>query len=368
VTVAIAHDYLNQPGGAERVALEMSDIWPEAAIYTSLYRPQSTFPEFKTRKVQTSPLQRLPVDGGFRNLLPLYPLAFRSFGKLPEDLVVSSSSAWAHRIRVNSDARHVVYCHTPARWLYGGEYMGASRRQLMLKPFAARLRAGDRAAARAADLYIANSNSVRERIKRVYDREAVVVYPPVDTDRFTPTERGSRLLIVSRLLPYKRIDVMVATATKVGLGLDVVGEGPAMEDLRGMAGTSVTFHGRLDDESITELMQNALAVCVPGTEDFGIVPVEAQAAGKPVIAFGAGGALETVRDGFSGVLFKSHDVDCVLDAIRRCETLTTAPEALAKGAKRFSRAAFRSALLDAIDGNGGGKGKPANGEAAAGSR
>lgn len=351
MSVAIVHDYLNQPGGAERVVLEMSEIWPDATIYTSLYRPDSTFPRFREKTVRTSPLQRLPVDEGFRNLLPLYPLAFRSFGTLKEDLVVSSSSGWAHAVKTHPQARHVVYCYTPARWLYGGEYLGASGRQRALEPVAPLLRAWDRRAARKPDLYIAISNAVRERIERVYGRDAPVVYPPVDTERFMPSPRGERLLVVSRLLPYKRVDVVVAAATRAGIGLDVVGEGPALAELRRMAGPSVVFHGKLDDRAVTALMQDARAVCVPGAEDFGIVPVEAQAAGKPVVAFGAGGALETVEDGFSGVLFERHDVECVLDAIRRCDTLTTAPEDLAVRAQRFSCSAFRSALVHVIEGD-----------------
>jgi glycosyltransferase involved in cell wall biosynthesis len=348
--VAIVHDYLNQRGGAERAVLEMAKIWPEATIYTSLYRPESTFPEFQDLDIRTSPLQRLPVDRGFRNLLPLYPLAFRSFGTLKEDLVVSSSSGWAHAVKTHPQARHVVYCYTPARWLYGGEYLGASDRQRVLKPVTPLLRAWDRRAARKPDLYIAISNVVRERIKRMYGRDAPVVYPPVDTERFTPSPRGERLLVVSRLLPYKRVDVVVAAATKAGIGLDVVGEGPAMAELQRMAGPSVRFHGKLDDQAITQLMEGCRAVCVPGVEDFGIVPVEAQAAGKPVVAFGVGGALETVQDGLSGALFERHDVECMLDAIHRCEALTTAPEDLARRAERFSRAAFRSALLSVIEG------------------
>jgi glycosyltransferase involved in cell wall biosynthesis len=347
--VAIAHDYLNQPGGAERVVLEMAQMWPQATVYTSLYRPASTFPEFEKLKIRTSPLQRLPVDQGFRNLFPLYPLAFRSFGTLTEDLVVSSSSGWAHAVKTRPDAFHVVYCYTPARWLYGADYLGASNRQAALAPFAPAMRAWDRSAARKPDLYIAISSAVRERIERRYQRAAPVVYPPVDTARFRPTERGERLLVVSRLLPYKRVDSVVAAATKVGIGLDVVGGGPEMEDLRRMAGPSVTFHGRLDDDSVTEMMQGARAVCMPGTEDFGIVPVEAQAAGKPVIAYAAGGALETVEDGVSGALFKSHSDEALVDAIRRCDDLETTPEALARRAEKFSIAAFRSGLLAAIE-------------------
>lgn len=348
MSVAIVHDYLNQPGGAERVVLEMSKIWPKAPIYTSLYRPDSTFPQFAEKDVRTSPLQRIPVDEGFRNLLPLYPIAFRSFGTLQEDLVVSSSSGWAHAVRTRPQARHVVYCHTPARWLYGQEYLGASARQCVLGPILPLLRAWDRAAAHRPHLYVANSHAVQARIARIYGRHAPVVHPPVDIERFTPTPRGERLLVVSRLLPYKRVDMVVKAATKAGIGLDVVGDGPALPELQSIAGATVAFHGRLEDKVITQLMQNARTVCVPGKEDFGIVPVEAQAAGTPVVALAAGGVLETVEDGVTGILFKENSVESVLTALRRCDQLTTTPSELAQKAERFSQAAFRANLVRAV--------------------
>ena len=344
-SVALVHDYLNQPGGAERVVLELSRIWPQAAIYTSLYRPESTLPNFYDRDIRTSPLDRLPVDRAFRSLLPLYPLAFRSFGTLSEDLVISSSSGWAHAVRTLPTTLHVVYCHTPARWLYGGEYLGASRRQALLRPFAPLLRVWDRAAARRPDLYVANSVAVQGRIKVLYGREVPVVYPPVEVERFTPKPRGERLLVVSRLLPYKRVDLVVKAATRAGIGLDIVGTGPALESLRSDAGPTVTFHGKLDDEAVTQLMEGCRALCVAAEEDFGITPVEAMAAGKPVVAFGAGGALETIDEGLTGVFFRRHEVEDVLAAIKRCDLLDTDSERIAEYASRFSRDAFRAQLL-----------------------
>lgn len=346
--VAIVHDYLNQRGGAERVVLEMAAMWPAAPIYTSLYRPASTFPGFGDLTVRTSFLDRLPVDAGFRNLFALYPAAFRSLGVIDADIVLSSSSAWAHGVRTRTDALHAVYCHTPARWLYGGAYMGASLRQRALQPALGVMRRWDRGAARRADLYIANSEMVRRRIRAHYGRDAAVVYPPVDVARFTPRPRGDRLLVVSRLLPYKRVDLIVAAAGRLGLGLDVVGTGPAAEALRARAGATVAFHGRLADQDVTELMQTCRAFCLPGIEDFGITPVEANAAGKPVIAFGAGGALETLEDGVSGAFFHEHTVDAVCDAIRRCDAIASTPEQLAVAAARFSRPAFRERLLRAL--------------------
>jgi glycosyltransferase involved in cell wall biosynthesis len=347
-SVAIVHDYLNQPGGAERVVLEMAAIWPQAPIFTSLYRPESTFPEFRDHDVRTSPLDRLPVDAGFRNLFPLYPAAFRAFGTLSQDVVISSSSGWAHSVRTAPESFHAVYCYTPARWLYADDHLGASRHKQALKPAIGLVRRWDRAAARRADIYIAISNAVRDRIKLRYGLEAPVVYPPVSVERFTPTERGERLLVVSRLLHYKRVDVIVDAATKAGIGLDVVGTGPALDDLQRRAGPTVVFHGRLPDASITTLMEGCRAFCLPGTEDFGITPVEANAAGKPVVAFAGGGAMETLEDGKSGVFFQEHTVAEVLRAISRCDRLQTRPEALAASAQRFSPTAFRTALLGVL--------------------
>ena len=343
------HDYLNQPGGAERVVLALAQMWPTAPIYTSLYRPESTFPEFGDRDVRTSPLHRLPVDHSFRNLLPFYPAAFRSFGTLSHDVVISSSSGWAHGVRTAPSTFHAVYCHAPARWLYTGEYMRAPRRQRALGPVLGGLRAWDRAAALRADLYIANSRDVRRRIRRHYGIDAPVVHPPVDVERFRPRERGERFLVVSRLLPYKRVDAIVDVATRVGLGLDVVGTGPALDELRHRAGPTVEFHGRIPDREVTEMLEGCRALCLPGREDFGITAVEAGAAGKPVIALAAGGALETVEDGVTGTFFMDHQPDEVLAAIERCERITSSPEEIAATARRFSPAAFEARLRTLLE-------------------
>jgi glycosyltransferase involved in cell wall biosynthesis len=349
-SVGIVHDYLNQRGGAERVVLELARMWAPAPIYTSLYRPESTFPEFRACEVRTSPLNRLPVDRGFRNLFPLYPAAFRSLGTLEHDVVISSSSGWAHSARTTPRAFHAVYCHTPARWLYGdGDDFGAARRSRALTPLKGAIRDWDRGAARRADLYIANSHEVRRRIRRHYGIDAPVVYPPVDVERFTPRERGERLLVVSRLLPYKRVDTIVRTATRARIGLDVVGTGPALRELKRWAGPTVTFHGRLPDSEVTRLMESCRAFCLPGKEDFGIGPVEAQAAGKPVVAFAAGGALETVHEGRTGSFFTRHEPADVLAAIERCDAIDTPPAAIASAARRFSRAAFRTALKRVLE-------------------
>jgi glycosyltransferase involved in cell wall biosynthesis len=350
--VAIVHDYLNQRGGAERVALELSDMFPLAPIYTSLYRKESTFPRFADRDIRPSLLDRVPVDAGFRNLFPLYPAAFRMFGEIDADVVLASSSGWAHIARTNPRALHVVYCYTPARWLYGLEYLKRDgrryRRHALVGPALGVFRHVDRSAARRADLYIAISELVRERIRTHYGIEAALVFPPVDVARFRPTPRGERLLVVSRLLPYKHVELVVGAATKAGIGLDVVGDGPVLPQLREMAGPTVTLHGPVSDEVVTELMEGCRAVCVAADEDFGIVAVEAQAAGKPVVAFGRGGSLETIDDGFTGVFFHELTEESLLGAIAAADVLDTAPEKIAERARRFSRGAFRARLAHVL--------------------
>jgi glycosyltransferase involved in cell wall biosynthesis len=330
------------------VVLELAAIWPSAPIYTSLYRPGSTFPQFATHDVRASPLDRLPVDDGFRSLFPLYPAAFRALGVLAPDLALSSSSGWAHGVRTAPGTFHAVYCHTPARWLYATEHLGASRRTQALTPALGAFRRWDRRAAHRADLYIANSDETRRRIALRYGLQAPVVYPPVDIDRFRPSERGERLLVVSRLLPYKRVDVVVDAATQAGIGLDIVGIGPAMADLQRRAGPTVAFHGRLEDDDVTRLMEACRAFCLPAKEDFGITPVEANAAGKPVVALRAGGALESIEDGVSGCFFDRHDPADLLDAVRRCDRIDTTPEGIAAMARRFSPKAFHDCLLSTL--------------------
>ena len=236
---------------------------------------------------------RLPVDRGFRNLFALYPGRSAGLGR--------SRPTWCWPARAGGPtwrarsptALHVVYCYTPARWLYGGEHLDGlasrSARQSLLEPALGVFRRIDRRAAHRADVYIGISQNVQRRIRSTYGINAVVVPPPVDVDRFRPTPRGERLLTVSRLLPYKHVDLLVRSATRSGVGLDVVGEGPMLSFLREIAGPTVTLHGGVSDEAVGQLMERCSAVCVAAEEDFGLVAVEAQAAGKPVIAYGRGG-------------------------------------------------------------------------------
>jgi glycosyltransferase involved in cell wall biosynthesis len=283
------------------------------------------------------------VDGGFRNLFAFYPAAFRAFGRLDHDLVISSSSGWAHSVRTAPETFHAVYCHSPARWLYGGEHLADARRKA-LRPVLGVMRHWDRSVAGQADLYIANSDETRKRVWHHYGIDAPVVHPPVDTSRFKPKPRGERLLVVSRLLPYKRVDAIVDAANRAGIGLDIVGTGPSMNQLRRLGGPTVAFHGRVEDQGATELMENCRALVVPGQEDFGITCVEANAAGKPVVAFAAGGALETLEEGATGSFFRRHEPSQILDAIDRADRIDASPEAIAANARRFSLSAFETRL------------------------
>jgi glycosyltransferase involved in cell wall biosynthesis len=347
-SVAVVHDYLNQCGGAERVALELTRTWPGAPLYTSLYRPSSTFSEFAQLDVRVSPLDRLPVDEHFRALAPLYPAAFRAFGELSEDVVISSSSGWAHGVRTAGGSLHVVYCHTPARWLYRRqEHLGRAVGPVLLAPLLGSLRRWDRAAARRADVYVATSEWVRRRIAAVYGRDSEIVPPPIDVDRFSPRPRGDRLLVVSRLIPWKRVDLVVRAATRAGLALDVLGDGPMLNDLRAAAGSTVAFHPP-DERKTVELLESCRALIVAGTEDFGMTALEANAAGKPVVSHASGGALETVRDGVTGALFTALTEEAVVDAIERADGIDAAPQELATHARLFSAEVFRERMRQLV--------------------
>jgi glycosyltransferase involved in cell wall biosynthesis len=344
-SVAIVHDYLNQRGGAERVVLEMTRMWPSAPIYTSLYRHGSVFPEFARADIRTTFADRVPLNAGFRLLAPVLPLAFHSLGVLDQNVVISSSSGWSHAVRTASASTHVVYCYAPARWLYSADqYFRPGIERQLTAPLTRVLRKWDRNAARRADVYIAIAGNVRDRVRSAYGIEAQVVYPPVDTRRFKVRPRGDRLLTISRFLPYKRVDLIISACNRLRMGLDVVGDGPLRRELQELAGPTVSFHGAVADDMLLELIEGCSAVCMPGIEDFGIVPLEGNAAGKPALAFAAGGALETIEDGVTGVLFATPTVESVVDALRRLDSIDTDPHTLAAAAERFSVERFRYEL------------------------
>jgi glycosyltransferase involved in cell wall biosynthesis len=344
VKVVILHDYLTQSGGAERVVAALLERWPDAELRTLIYDPDGTFPVFADHAPQTSPVQGVAGRVSHRVLLPVLPLAAHSLAVSDADVVVSSSSGWAHGIPVADQIPHICYCHNPPRWVYDSRaYIRNPLFRRAMSPVLSRLRRWDQHAARRPTRYVANSHNVRRRIERVYGRRADVVHPPVDVSRFRPmppARRPGYLVVLSRLLPYKRVDLAIAAGRALGLRVVVAGDGPSRRRLQAIADSSVEFLGRVDDEEMPGLFEGAVALFNGGEEDFGITPLEANAAGRPVIAYGRGGALETVIDGQTGILFRSQTAGSAINALRRALEHPWNPERLAVHASRFSHAQF----------------------------
>jgi glycosyltransferase involved in cell wall biosynthesis len=353
VRVALVHDYLTQRGGAERVVVALHRLFPEAPVFTSVYDPDGTYSEFKSTDVRSTFLQRFhPRGNSVRALFPLYPLAFGHLDLRGYDVVLSSSSGWAHAIRV-PDGIHICYCHNPARWLYQtDQYLGVGAPvpkwgRVPVRAGLALARRWDRRAARLPDHYVANSRVVAERIRRHYGRASAVVHPPLDIGRFVnvqPPRGRPYYLVVSRLLSYKRIDLAIAACRARGARLVVVGEGPARDVLRREAGAHVEFRSHVGDGELSSLFGGCTALIQPGEEDFGLVPLEANAAGRPVIALARGGALETVVDGMTGVLVPSPTVEAFGKALDRVEEVEWDARSLRAHARRFSEPRFHAEL------------------------
>jgi glycosyltransferase involved in cell wall biosynthesis len=350
--VTLAHDYLLVMRGAERTFAAIAELYPDAPILTLLYDERGTGGRFAGRSLNTSPLQRLSFrQATFRRLLPLYPWAVERLKVPPSDVVLSSSSAFAHGVRVPPGAIHICYCHAPFRYAWYEEARALSEVPAPVRPVLRRqlrrMRSWDLAASRRVDRYIANSQLTRERIKRYYGREATIVHPPVETHRFAPGKAGDSLLVVSELVRHKRLDIALEAARRAGVPIRVVGSGPehgALEE----AYPEAEFLGRASDRDIAEEYARARALVIPSMEEFGITAVEAQAAGRPVIAAAAGGALETVLDGQTGLLATLDDVDSFVRAIERIDQLDFDPARAVENAERFSVAAFRRRLSQEV--------------------
>ncbi len=344
--VALVHDWLITLGGADRVLLALHEIFPQAPVFVGLY-DLSRLPEpFRRLDVRGTWLQRVPGAAHHHRLLvPLMPLAFGRVDLRGYDVVVSSSHACAQGVSVPSNARHVCYCHTPMRyaWDLQNEYLAAL--PAVARPPArvalARLRRWDRAAAQRVDYFIANSHHVAGRIRRHYGREAAVIYPPVDTDFFTPAGDPQEFyLAVSRLVPYKRLDVVVAAFNLLERPLVVVGDGPERRRLQAMAHPHVQFAGEVSETALRGYYRRCRALVFAGEEDFGIVPVEAQACGRPVIAYGRGGVLESVLPGITGFFFQEQTVDAVVAAVRASDAVEFDRASIRHHAEQFSAHRF----------------------------
>lgn len=346
--VAVVHDYFANLGGSDTVARALYDLFPNAHLYTLLVYARNQEAQVLRRvPVRTSFLQHLPLaQRTHQPYLPLMPFAIESFDLQGYDVILSSSHTVAHGVIPPPNALHICYCHTPMRYAWDMERQYLSEMPALLRPFLQatlhRLRQWDVTAAARVDHFIANSNFVAGRIEKYYRRTATVIPPPVDTDFYTlqKTPRQEYYLAAGRLTGYKRVDLVVDAFQGMDKKLVVIGEGPERKRLQARAGANVTFLGAASREVLQNHYSSCRALLFPGLEDFGIVPLEAQATGCPVIAYGAGGVLDTVKDGETGVLFSEQTVASVRDGIRRFETLSFDEQRLRKHAEHFSRQQF----------------------------
>src|ERR1700730_4028210 len=327
--VVLAHDYLLVMRGAERTFAAIAQLYESLPIFTLLYDEQGTNGRFAGRAITTSPLQRLGIgQSNFRKLLPLYPFAVERLRLPPCDVVLSSSSAFAHGVRVPPGALHLCYCHAPFRYAWYEEQRALAETPAVLRPLLRAqlrwMRRWDLAASRRVDVYIANSELTRERIARYYGRDATIIHPPVETQRFAPGDPGDSLLVVSEIVPHKRLHIALEAARRARAPIRVVGSGPDHLSLS-RAYPEAEFLGRASDEDLARLYATARAVLVPSVEEFGITAVEAPAAGRPVSAAAAGGALETVLDRETGRLAIPDDVESFAQAIEEIDALDFDP-------------------------------------------
>lgn len=350
--VALVHDWLNQYGGAERVLEVVHALFPSAPIYTSLYAPRVMPAGYRVWDIRTSFMQHLPLAKRHHQpFLPLYPLAFEQFDLSAYDLVLSIKSAFCHGVITRPETLHVCYCLTTTRFLW--QFHDYARRErigplgrLLLPLVLSQARLWDRAAADRVDDFLAISRAVAARIAKIYRRPSAVIHPPIDCRGFQPAAaHGDYYLVVSRLIPYKRIDLAVQACTALGRPLKVVGGGRDAPRLARLAGPTVELLGRVSDADLRALYAGCRALLFPGEEDFGLAPLEAQASGRPVVALAAGGALDTVRDGVTGVLFREQSAEALIAAIERFEALRLDPRLMRSHAAQFDTPVFARRLL-----------------------
>jgi glycosyltransferase involved in cell wall biosynthesis len=355
--VALVHDWLTGMRGGERVLEALCSMFPAADVFTLLHDRGSVSSTIERRVPRTSLIQRLPgASRLYRHYLPLFPFAIEQFDLDRYDLILSSSHCAAKAVVRAGRSTHVCYCHSPMRYAwdqfdayFGEERVGRVPMQV-LRRYMRRLARWDAETADRVDRFVANSRHVAGRIDRYYGRSARIVHPPVDTEFFTPEGRlaDNYLLVVSALVPYKRLDLAIAAAQAVQLPLKIVGRGPELARLRRIASPGVEFLGALSNEEIRVLYRGALALLMPGEEDFGMVPVEAQACGCPVVALARGGALETVRDGVTGVLVPEASVTDFAEGLRRVRSLESDTATLRAQAQQFSTDVFVRGMTAAI--------------------
>jgi glycosyltransferase involved in cell wall biosynthesis len=349
--IAVVHDYFTQMGGAERVAEELARMLPSASLYTTVAMPDLMPPGLAGRRIETSWMQHLPsMKRYYRLYFPLYPFAVRSLDLSRYDLVISSSSGYAKGVRTRRDAIHVCYCHTPMRWAWSfasytaQETAGAAHR-LLLPPMMRALRKWDERASRNPDHFVANSKTVAARIQRAYGRTAEVIHPPINVNRFRPNaEQEDYYLVLARLISYKRIDLAIEACSSLRRRLVVIGDGPDRERLVAKAGPTVQFLSRLSDAEVEHYAARCRALLFPGEEDFGMAPLELAAAGRPTIAYRAGGAAETIIDGITGIFFDRQEPSALAEAIVRFERQEWSAKVLRSHAEGFGIDIFQARL------------------------
>ena len=355
--VALVHDWLTGMRGGEKVLEVLCELYPSAELFTLLHVPGSVSPSIERSRPRRSVLQGLPfVRRYYRQYLPLFPFVIEQFDLDRFDLLISTSHCAAKAVVRTGRARHLCYCHTPMRyaWDQYEDYFPADRlgplRRALARPVMSALARWDAATAHRVDRFVANSQHVADRIRRYYDRRAAVVHPPVDTDFFHPdgTAAGSPCLVVSALVPYKRIDLAIDACRLIGAPLRIVGTGPEFVRLRRMAGPAVEFLGARSDAELRDLYRQAATVVLPGEEEFGIALVEAQACGRPVVALDRGGARETVRDGATGALVGTQTAAAFADAIERVRQTRFDPAEVRASVLRFSRRRFADEIAQCV--------------------
>lgn len=353
--VAIIHDYLNQYGGAERVLEALHALYPDAPVFTSLYDAEAMPEQYRSWDIRTSFMQRLPGwRAHFRRYFLLYPTAFEQFDLSAYDLIISSSSAYAKGVIPRPGAVHVCYCHSPMRFAWRtSDYVERERiggLQGAILPFALTyVRLWDVVTAQRVDAFVANSHEVASRISRYYRREAEVIPPPVDLPPYAPRPTDDFYLAGGRLIPYKRIELIVEAFTHLRLPLKIFGDGRDRQRLERLAGPTIEFLGWVDEATRRELFARCRAFIFPGEEDFGITPLEAMAAGRPVIAYGAGGALETVIDGVTGRFFRAPSAAALATAVAASRLDRYDALAIRQHAESYGRARFLERMRALID-------------------
>jgi glycosyltransferase involved in cell wall biosynthesis len=357
--VAVVHERFTEYAGSERVVEQLLELWPDAHVYAPVVDRDALPASLAAADLRSSRLQPLyRGDGRYAHLLPLLPVAMRRFDLRSYDLVLTSHHAFANRIRTTAGTKVLSYTHTPARWIWEPAMREGEAGRVgsaALSAFAASQRRADRAAGQRVDRVLANSTAVAGRVRRWWGREASVVHPPVDVEHYSPdaaVPREDFFLLAGRLVPYKRPEVAAAAARAAGVRLVVAGDGRARSQVEQAGGAAVQMLGRVTDDELRGLYRRCRALLMPGEEDFGIVPVEAQACGAPVVALEAGGAIDTVRPGISGLLYADDPVDParpLADVLRSFAATRFDPARVRRHAETFSHRSFRDQIAEAAD-------------------